>query len=183
MRALVICGSRKGGFTSEICTSISDGLMSEGIESDIIFPIDMNISHCTGCGECSETGECVIIDDDMDIIYDKFGKADLLVLTTPIHFSGPSSVIKTVIDRFQPYWFSKKDHPAFCAAVMSGGGSEPNFKNTESIFRAFSITTGMEWAGDLRISGTDELELKDVEGPSTEFGSIIGKKIRDLCHR
>ena len=156
-----------------MCRSFSKGLAVHGVSSGIVFPIDMNIGHCSGCGNCSAEGKC-IISDDMDIIYSTFGETDLLVLAAPIHFSGPSSVIKAVIDRFQPVWFRKGEHPAFAAALLSGGGRSPNFSNTLSIFKAFSVTAGMKWLGHLGIADTDEKDVPDVSGPSFDYGKEIG---------
>jgi len=178
MKALIICGSRKGGFTSEICESFSEGLFLHDVDSDIVFPIEMRIGHCTGCGECSKDGKC-IIRDDMDDIYRAFRDADILVLASPVHFSGPSSSIKTVIDRFQPLWFKKSDHPACAAALMSGGGKGPNFTNSISIFKAFSITTGMKWLGHLEIPDTDNKNTVDVMGQSKDFGLKIGSSFKE----
>ena len=173
MRALIICGSRKGGFTSEMCRSFSEGLAVRGIPSDIVFPIEMDIKHCTGCNGCSESRVCVI-SDDMAVFYDAFGRYDLLVLAAPIHFSGPSSAIKTVIDRFQPIWFKNAEHPAFAAALLSGGGPSPNYNNALSIFKAFSATAEMKWLGHLGISDTDGKGTSDVADPSFEYGKEIG---------
>jgi multimeric flavodoxin WrbA len=133
----------------------------------------MNIGHCSGCGDCSAEGKCSI-SDDMDIIYRAFKENDLIVLATPIHFSGPSSVIKTVIDRFQPFWFMNGKHPLFSAALMSGGNPTPNFKNTASIFRAFSITAGIKWLGSLEIPCTDKKTTPDVSLQSLNYGKEIG---------
>ena len=176
MKALIICGSREGGFTSEMCRSFSKGLAVRGISSDMIFPIEMNIGHCTGCGDCSKDGKC-IISDDMSIIDEAFENSGLLVLASPVHFSGPSSIIKTVIDRFQPVWFTDKRHPAFAAALLSGGGPAPAFSHSVSIFKALSNTAEMEWLGHLGISGTDEKEIGDVSDPSFEYGKDIGSVI------
>jgi len=173
MKAAIVCGSRDGGFTSVICNSFAKGLTVLGISSEVFFPIDMNISHCSGCDSCSESGVCEIT-DDMDIFYKIFAECDLLVLATPTHFSGPSSKIKTVIDRFQPAWFRRGKHPRFAAALISGGGKTPNFNNTISIFKAFSATAEMKWLGHLGIPNTDELELHDVSGPAFDYGKEIG---------
>ncbi len=178
MKALIVCGSREGGFTSEMCRSFSEGLASCGIPSEIIFPIDMDIGHCTGCGECYDDGECCIM-DDMIHIYNAFGGCDLLILATPTHFSGPSSAIKTVIDRFQTIWFKKAAHPSFAAALLSGGRPKPNFNNTLSIFKAFSITAEMEWLGHLEISDTDNKEISDAAAPSFDYGKKIGAVVKD----
>jgi len=176
MKAVIICGSRDGGFTSEMCRSFSKGLAVHGISSEVFFPIGMDIKHCTGCGCCSASGECNI-SDEMAVFYEAFRECDLLVLASPVHFSGPSSVIKTVIDRFQTIWFVKGEHPAFAAALLSGGGPSPNYKNAISIFKAFSITADMEWLGHLEISDTDQKEVTDVSGPSFDLGNEMGRSL------
>ena len=174
MKAAIICGSRDGGVTSEMCRSFSNGLAAHGICADVFFPIKMNIAHCTGCGSCSGNGVCEL-SDDMDIFYETFRKCDLFVLATPIHFSGPSSVIKTVIDRFQPIWFKAGEHPAFVVALLSGGGPSPNYRNTVSILKAFSITAEMEWLGHLEISDTDKEGMLDAaKSLSFEYGKEVG---------
>ena len=179
MKALIICGSRKGGFTSEICDSFSEGLALHDVDSDIVFPIDMEIGHCTGCGKCSKDGKC-IIRDEMDEIYKAFGEADILVLASPIHFSGPSSSVKTVIDRFQTLWFKKSDHPAWVTALLNGGGKTPNFNNSLSIFKSLGITSGMKWLGHLEIPDTDNKRTNDVMGLSKDFGQKIGSAVREV---
>jgi len=176
MKAAIICGSRDGGFTAEMCRSFAKGLAVHDIHSEVFFPIDMDIAHCTGCGSCSENGKCNI-SDDMDIFYMTFGGCDLLVLATPIHFSGPSSVIKTVIDRFQTIWFRKGRHPAFSAALLSGGGPSPDYKSTISIFKAFSATAETEWLGYLAIPNTDEKRIQDVSELSFGYGKDIGRAL------
>jgi len=177
MKALIICGSMDGGFTSEMCRSFANGLALHGIRSDILYPIEMYIRHCTGCEECSKDGRC-IISDEMDTINEAYeNECDLLVLASPVHFSGPSSVIKTVIDRFQPIWYKKKRHPEFMAALLSGGGAAPSFAPSISIFRALSVTAGMKWLGQLEIPDTDNKDILEVSIPAVDFGSEIGEKI------
>ncbi len=174
-RALILCGSANpDGVTARMCQASGRCLHDLGYSCEIIQPID-GIAHCSDCGSC--TDGCCIVRDGMDEIYRKFSEADLLVMATPIHFSGPSSVIKTVMDRFQPYWFVKDmPHPRKVIGLMCGGSDEPEFRHTVSIFRAFSIMTGMEWVGHLEIKGTDRTH---GEGVSDDVQSFLEGIIRD----
>ena len=168
MKATIICGSaNREGVTSAMCMCAKTVLEDRGYETNILYPSDMEIAHCRDCDGC-RGGKC-IIDDDMAGIYESYAGSDLLVLSTPIHFSGPSSLIKTVMDRFQPCWFHKGGkHPARCLAMMCGGSKEPNFDLTESIIRAFCITAGMEFGGSLRIPDTDSGAV-DINGRVESF--------------
>ena len=154
-KATVLCGSAKpDGVTRAMCGSAAEHLRGLGWRVETIMLSDLDIRHCTDCGTCRHTG-CVI-GDDMDIVYKAFQSSDMLVMASPIHFSGPSSIMKTAMDRFQPWWFNPNlPHPSVSVGLLCGGSDEPLYRNTVSIFRAFSFTTGMEWRGHLEISGTD----------------------------
>jgi multimeric flavodoxin WrbA len=80
-----------------------------------------------------------------------------IVLAIPIYFSGPSSIIKQVIDRFQCVWLSGKGKRKgkTAALIAAGGDPVPIFQSTVSIAKAFAKTIGAEWAGELKISATD----------------------------
>ncbi len=168
MRALIICGSANpNGTTATMCRSAADALWKSGSIPDIVFPGEMNIRHCDGCGGCKD-GECVI-KDDMRGILDAVDRSDLVILASPIHFSGPSSLIKTVMDRFQPYWNGKEPHGGRLAVLLCGGSPEPRFHCAVYIMRAFSITVGMEWCGHLEVPNTDSEDFVLPEKDIAEF--------------
>jgi hypothetical protein len=101
---------------------------------------------------------------------DSFEGCDLLVLACPIRFSGPSSILKAAMDRFQPYWRRGRARGGFSAAMVCGGGPRPDFSPSVRMFRAFSITVGLEWAGCLEVPGTDGMAPADAGPPAREFG-------------
>lgn len=176
-KTLVICGcGRHEGFTFGICSSFSEELKKAGSEVSVVYPIDMKISHCTGCGRCEKEGRCVIR-DDMDAIYGKFAESDVVVLITPVHFSGPSSVIKTAIDRFQTVWYSGRKGPKYMAGIMSGGSSEPYFAGTRRTFKALAITAGSEWIGELEIPGTDSMDPEEASAEAEKFARYVASAV------
>lgn len=173
---LVVCGSGDPkGISYSVCDAIDGLLDNMGIPCTVLYPYEMDIGHCTGCEMC-EVGDCPF-DDDMGVVMDRMSDSDLLILVSPIHFSGPSSIIKTVMDRLQPFWHSKDmAHPGYVAGVLCGGSLEPCFSHTESIIRAMSITVGMEVLGFHHIKDTDHRSIDDcVEGVPDFIGSIIGR--------
>lgn len=169
MRALIICGSgNPDGFTAALCRGAVAGLAAVGVPADLVRPAELDIAHCTGCRHCRDGCGCVI-HDDMAVINRLFRQADLLICATPIHFSGPSSLLKTVIDRLNPYWYGSFPHPRYQAALLSGGRAAPDFRETETILKACGITVGMKWCGALEVAGTDEKELTAVEAAAGDF--------------
>lgn len=166
-RATIICGSgERNGVIGRMCSKAGSVLESEGYEVSLFYPAGMDIHHCSGCNRCV-SGDCVF-PDDMSAIYGSFAESDVLILTTPIRFSGPSSILKVVMDRFQPFWHKKSSHPRYCVAMMCGGSREPRFEYTEKIIKAFCITIGMEFLGSLTIPDTDN-DPGDVESRTAVF--------------
>ncbi|MBR6204394.1 MAG: flavodoxin family protein [Candidatus Methanomethylophilaceae archaeon] len=168
MRVLIVCGSADlAGTTAEMCRVAAEAVLEAGSEPEVVFPGTMEIGHCTGCGSC-RSGACSISDDMSEVIC-SLDRSDLLILASPIHFSGPSSLIKTVIDRLQPYWYRKKGHGGGMAALLCGGSPEPRFHCAVYSMRALSITLGTEWRGHLEIPWTDREGFSLPEDQVKEF--------------
>lgn len=168
-RVSIICGTAdRSGTTHSMCFHASRFLRERSFDVDLFLPSEMDIAHCRDCDICN-SGEC-IIQDDMARIYSSVSSADLLIFATPIHFSGPSSILKTVMDRFQPYWGNKSlPHPRYCLLMMCGGSKEPDFAITEKIVRTFCITLSMELLGSLGIPNTDN----GVDGLEEKVDSFL----------
>lgn len=179
MKATFIVGSaREGGNTEEQCLAAADALKEKGFDVDIIYPSSLDICHCDGCNECMNSGSC-IIDDDMKMIYDAFDDSDLFILATPVYFSGPSSIIKQVIDRFQCRWRSVDDpmSPKYVALICNGGSRNPRFENVISIARAFAFGTRCKWAGECMVDSTDLTDVSKAAKEAYKFGLILADDI------
>ncbi len=171
-KALIVCGSsRTDGTTELMCRRAAEALREWGYEAVVARP--EGVLHCRDCGQCADGG-CVL-DDGMAPLYEEFESSDLLVLATPIHFSGPSSLIKTFVDRLQPYWFSKSSpRPSRALGLMCGGSDRPRFDHAAGTFKALCAATGMEWLGHLEVSGTDRSR---TEGVSEAVERFIGERV------
>jgi multimeric flavodoxin WrbA len=182
MKATIIVGSaREAGNTELQCESVADALTEQGFKVQIIKPAKMNIHHCNGCNECVGENRCCI-HDDMDIIYKAFEDSDLFILATPVYFSGPSSILKQVIDRFQSYWMSV-DEPMtnkYVALLCNGGSRNPRFENVISIGRAFAFGVRSNWAGECTVPATDDSDISKVAKPAYNFGIELADKLKGL---
>lgn len=174
-RVLIICGSAgRGGTTETMCRAAADAVRAGNADALVAYPSEMDIRHCTGCDLCG-SGRCVI-EDDMSRLYKLFGESDFLILATPLHFNGPSSLMKTVMDRFQVYWRgSGLPHPKAAMGLICAGSDDPNFSPTISIMRAFAVTTGMYWAGEVCVSGTDRC---GDAGAAEKVAAAIGELLK-----
>lgn len=181
MKATIIVGSaRTAGNTEEQCEAVSEALTEQGFEVDIIRPYKMTLMHCNGCNKCLDTGACCLC-DDMQVIYDAFDSSELFILATPVYFSGPSSILKQVIDRFQCRW-SSVDEPEserYVALLCNGGSRNPRFENVISIARAFTFGTRSRWAGECLVDSTDMTDVSKAGKMSYKFGIELAEKVRE----
>lgn len=180
MKAALIVGSaRKEGNTEIQCEALANALSEEGFEVKVIRPYEMDIRHCTGCNRCFTEGRCYI-KDDMHVIYDAVEESDLIVLGTPVYFSGPSSILKQVVDRFQLYWHLDEDEPRrkTVALVSTGGSSNPRFENVTSICRAFTMSINAKWGGESLVENTDGEDVSPAGKNAYRFGKTLAMKLK-----
>lgn len=182
MKAVIIAGSaRHGGNTDILCKAAGGALSEQGFSVSFLYPSDMRISHCTNCGGCDDTGVCVI-GDDMHRVYDAVSETDIIILGTPVHFSGMSSILKQVVDRFQCLWVKPPENGRKIAGLISDGGSEkPCFRNIISVSKALAVSIGAEWGGEVTIPSTDRGLRDDDVRKAHELGLWLAdciKKIR-----
>ncbi|MBR3045067.1 MAG: flavodoxin family protein [Oscillospiraceae bacterium] len=101
MRNIVILvGSmRKGGNTDLLARRFAEGA-AEHNHVGIISAADCRVSPCIGCNTCfTREDHACFNHDDMDMIYEKLRRADVLVIASPVYFYGISAELKAIIDR------------------------------------------------------------------------------------
>lgn len=100
MNIVIISGSpRKGSNTEVLAESFAQGASSKH-NVDFISVRDYHINPCMGCNSCFKRVDLSCIQkDDMQTVYDKLAKADMLVVASPVYFYGISSQLKVLIDR------------------------------------------------------------------------------------
>jgi multimeric flavodoxin WrbA len=104
MKILGIKGSpRKRANSTALLKQLLSGAASEGAETQIITPWDLEIAPCTACDGCFKTGRCTV-KDDFQFVYNQILDCDALVLATPVYFGAVSAQIKPLIDRCQCFW-------------------------------------------------------------------------------
>lgn len=184
--AVIFGSGRRHGNSEAAAEAVLTALLQPGDNVSRFHLCDLTVSHCRSCNTCAGNGGICILNDGMDDIYEAILTADLLLLATPIYFSGPSSLLKQAIDRCQCLWSRRSlDHGGrWGALIMVAGQEKANFRNTVSISRSFLNSIPVQWAGDLSLAGYDEQD--DVASSSNalqqaaSFGETLGKMIRGL---
>ena len=79
-------------------------------EDDILLSLDdLDVKFCIGCNACqkNDTNTC-ILNDNMKYIYEYIDKSDNVIIMSPIYMNHITGILKSVIDRFNPYCASEK---------------------------------------------------------------------------
>ncbi len=136
MSTVLINGSpRARGRSAALELLVSQKLELLG-EQDISFyrVADDTVKGCVACDYCVSAGTCVFT-DAMDWLIPALGKADRVVLISPIYFAGVPSQLKAVLDRLQPLFHKrmallKRKEPLPCKKplhlLLVGEGGDPH---------------------------------------------------------
>jgi multimeric flavodoxin WrbA len=99
---MVVLGSpRKNGNSATLAQSLIDSAKNAGADVESYYLHGMNISPCDACGACREDDSTgCVIDDDMQVLYQKIRQSDALVIASPIYYFNVSAQTKLFIDRW-----------------------------------------------------------------------------------
>ena len=104
MKAIGIVGSpRRNGNSALLMNNILSGL-KENFKIESIFLKDLNIKPCEACHYCIKEGKC-IINDDMQELFLKIKEAKVIILSSPVHMGGITSLLRKFMERM---WHLRK---------------------------------------------------------------------------
>lgn len=102
MNVLILMGSpRKNGNTRQLLEPFTETLEARGAETETVWLYDRDIRPCTACRTCQRDWNafgCRQRDDVQDL-FDRVLRADLLVLATPIYSWYCTPPMKALLDR------------------------------------------------------------------------------------
>ncbi|MFX0139442.1 MAG: flavodoxin family protein [Candidatus Hodarchaeota archaeon] len=137
-KLLGIMGSpRINGNTHVLVSKILEGAKGKGAETDLILLKDLNIKECDGCHTCWKGKECSKM-DDMNDIYLRIIKNDIILFGTPVYWYGPTALIKAFLDRF--VYFNCPENRAKLkgkSAVIAVPFEEDNIETADLLVRMF----------------------------------------------
>ncbi|MDD5437267.1 MAG: flavodoxin family protein, partial [Candidatus Omnitrophica bacterium] len=140
-----------------------EGASGAGAAVEKIVLNELCLKPCQGCYGCAKGDPCVIR-DDMRLVYGKLDKADGIMIASPIYFGSVTAQLKTMIDRFEPYWVLKHvlKRPAPGKRRRNGiflccaGEEKPLFfRNAKDIIRFLFNTLDIEYLGDIFCGGLE----------------------------
>lgn len=152
---IFIGSPRKNGNTYSLVEKFVSGLNKEKFKAEVSFLYDYNIDPCDDCRACkTEKMECIIT-DDMKEIYTRFDNADIIVIGTPIYWSGPSAKTKLMLDRLRPYYSNNKLAGKKAVLMLTAGDGESDCDLTIEMFRRSFKALGIELLGSVSAKAYD----------------------------
>ena len=90
---------RKGGNTDLLARRFAEGAALHN-SVEIIAVADYKVAPCIGFNTCfNRESHACFHHDDMEVIYGKLLREDILVIPSPVFFYGISAKLKAIIDR------------------------------------------------------------------------------------
>ena len=189
MKILGIAGSpRRNGNTDLLLAEFLKGAASKGAEVKTIHLNNLKITGCQHCDACLKEGKCRI-QDDMQQIYGELEQADIIVLASPVQFSGPPAAVKAMIDRCQCLWARKyilKIPPLSRERIRKGflisvgaRRMKDMFVPTLGIVKTWFHVLEIEYAGELLVSQIDEKGAVLKQSEALQKAYEAGQKIAE----
>jgi len=99
MTVLGISGTpRKDGNSEILLNAALEPFVEAGWNATKILLSEANIGMCTGCDTCRQLKQCVI-NDDMNKVYDAFGRCDAVIISSPAYYRNVPAQLKALMDR------------------------------------------------------------------------------------
>ena len=178
MKIVGICGSPRKGNTEWMLSKLLESAEECGADTELILLRKKDIRRCTGCLVCESGGKkrkgVCNIKDDMQEVYSKLLKADVLVLGTPVYFGMLSGLLKDFMDRTCAMWPLLESKPIAGVAV-----AEEGIEKAVDNLKTYASICSMRWVGGVTALAKNRGEAsydKDVERRL----KLLGKKLAKL---
>lgn len=165
----LVCSPRKEGNTEILISHALASAREAGAETEMLHVADLDIAPCDACDGCRSDAVCVV-QDDMQIVYDKLYAAEGLIFGTPVYFLNVSAQAKTIIDRTYSCLMKGKLRGKVAAVIAAarrvGAGQ------VLSLMYTYFVAQRMIIAGGGIGYGREKGEVEDGPGMSPVFSAL-----------
>lgn len=198
IKVLAIFGSpRKGGNTDTLLEAALECLVATWPESTVerIRICEFDISPCTSCGDCDADGACTV-EDDMRDIYERLEEADILMVSSPVYFMGPTAWLKTIVDRCQGVWIKNfvlrpgafkedmKERPRVAGLISAcGQEGERMFQGLDNTMFAWFSTLGFHYDTKLLVERMDRSDAVQRDPKVLDQARELGRALVEELER
>jgi len=161
MRILALNGSaRKRGNTDILIDQILKGSKEKGHKTAKLHLYDYEILPCMDCRACKKGDYVCPLNDEMQKIYPKMEKADLIIFGTPNYWYGPTGKIKLLIDRMRPFVPSRKLEGKKWVIVSPSAEGPNSCRLLVEMIRLSCDYLGMIYAGKVLAKAYEKGEIQ-----------------------
>lgn len=153
----IACSGRKGGFTATLLRTMLEAAKTvEGLEVEMIYPMDYKFGPCTSCFECIRDPEhrCTLNDDfgrkGEGLIFKRVGEANGLIIASPVHNCGISAIAHIVLERLYPFAWSDHLNGIPFVGITCASCQGMHLWAIKELCR-FAYTYGMRWIDGLPV--------------------------------
>lgn len=173
-----------GSHREKNCFNILNDIKNE---NDVLLSLsNKNIKFCVGCNQCKNKLEklCIINDFITNEIYSKIIENNKIVLASPLYISNISGMLKTLIDRLNPFYNHNLLEGKHIYLILTGQGSyDDNFEEIMMIIKYFEGIS--EWLGFkfhfLKYFSSGDLnEIDDIKIENINYSEMINDIINNL---
>lgn len=158
MRILLVNGSpRPNGNTDFVLKTLGEAFMDYRE-----YRIGQSHIHpCTDCRACKSGSLSCLVQDEMQPLYKDLEKSDLVVMGSPIYWSGVTGPMKNMLDRLRPYYQSGKLKGKKWLIVSVGSCADKESDLIDTMYARMGEALQIELVGHLRVNGYDEYDVRD----------------------
>lgn len=168
MKVLLVNGSyHEKGCTYTALAEVAKALNANGVETEIYWLGQNQVSGCKGCWACKKIKKCVI-DDGMNEFVAKAAEFDGFVFGSPVYYASAAGALVSFMDRV---FYSGGKHLAYkpAAAVVScrRAGASTTFDVINKYFTINNMPiVGSNYWNEIH-GNTAEEAAQDAEGLQT----------------
>lgn len=159
---LYISASNRKGNSYNFLTKIKK-------DDDILVSVaDLNIKYCIGCNCCqkNDTNSC-ILKDDMNKLYSYIEKSDKIIIMSPIYMNHITGILKSILDRFNPYCANEKLKNKIIMLITVGQMSEEEqaeiVEKIDEYFKSISEFLYFDFKYLCNLTSGDVLDIDSIE--------------------
>jgi multimeric flavodoxin WrbA len=190
----------RNGTSTRVCgiieTVIKKNPQSKNTQVGILRLVEADLTPCTGCGECFETGQCSAT-DDFNGIYEKIAGSDALFIVSP-HYAPIPAKLCILLEKMEQIaylpWFHNPDHQSRLykkpvGIIAHGGGSYEKALFSYQKMVLDTISNALETAM-MEVVGLDEkrpnglvFPVQEVRKDETKIFPVQIYDWEDIEHR
>ena len=178
----IFSSPRENSFSTSMASYFLSAMQtSSEIDISKIYVAKSNISACIDCGVCKCEYKCSI-QDDMQHIIELIIVADLILVASPVYFSGVPAQLKMLIDRTQILWMKKQREGISISpkigvlCCVAGSNYKSAFTGTFITMKHFFNTVNASFNENESLLFENADSFTDIPKHISEYAVKTGKK-------